>query len=176
MATSTIERTKQERLLYERLVVFQDDLRQAAFYAGHLLKKNWHFDPWDSKIRWTTYMQQAAFTTALVTAYGRPFAGANGFPTMSMKLAPYDSHQLVLHHKLRNLRNNVYAHSDVALHRVRPVAINGRAMAVVHQPSLRLTKAEVETVLEMTRLAIQAIDAKLQNFITRVQSIVDPSV
>ena len=56
----------QDHSLYEVLYVAQEDLAQATYFASHLLKKGWHFEPWER--RWTTYMQQSAYTTALVVA------------------------------------------------------------------------------------------------------------
>jgi hypothetical protein len=161
--------TQAERDLYERLTVFQEDLNQAAYFANYLLKKGWHFDPWDRRIRWPTYMQQAAFTTALVTAYCRPFVQSRSAPTLSMRLAPYCESELQLHEKLQTLRNTIYAHSDVDLHKVRPVSINDRATAIVSLPILKLTRDETQLVLSMIRKTSQAIAEKLQSLIARVE-------
>lgn len=164
------DRVREARNLYERLIVFQDDLRQAAYFAEHLLKKGWHFEPWDRKIRWSTYMQQAAFTSALVTAYCRPFAQARSTPILSMKLAPYSASERQLHEKLKSLRNSVYAHSEVELHKVRPVSVHGQAAAIVAVPVLRLTREETKLVLAMIGRASEAINAKLQSLIAGVES------
>jgi hypothetical protein len=149
--------------------VFQDDLCQASCFARHLLKKGWHFDPWDKKIRWATYMQQVAFTTALVVAYCRPFAQSRGAATLSMKLTQYNADEKELHEKLGKLRNSVYAHSQVELQKVHPISINNRATAIVTVPRLKLTAEETAMVLVMIRRTSGAIGAKLQSLIERVQ-------
>ena len=159
-----------ERKLYERLTIFRDDLYQAAYFAGYLAKRGWHFDPWDRRIRWPTYMQQAAFTSALVVAYCRPFAKSRSAPTLPMKLAPYRPNELALHEKLKALRNSVYAHSDVELQRVRPTRISGRASAIVSMPILKLTREETELVLCMIGKTVRSIGEKLQSLIARVES------
>jgi hypothetical protein len=108
----TLTEPSQKGSLYERLFVYRGDLRQAAYFAGYLLKKGWHFDPWDKAIRWSTYMQQAAFTSALVTAYCRPFAQTRSSPILPLKLIQYKTNELELHKKLKALRDSVYAHSE----------------------------------------------------------------
>src|ERR1700759_5574944 len=68
----------------------------------------WHNQPWDR--RGTIYQQHAAFTTALVTAYGGPFTQSNGWPDIRKQLsATYSGQELVLHEKLIELRHTVYA-------------------------------------------------------------------
>lgn len=57
--------------LYSKLFVSRMDIEFARYCASVLLKKGWHFQPWER--RGTVYQQQAVFTTALVTAYGRAF-------------------------------------------------------------------------------------------------------
>jgi hypothetical protein len=161
-------RIEVERKLYERLTVYLEDLNQAAYFANYLLKKGWHFDPWDRKIRLPTYMRQAAFTTALVTAYCRPFTETRAAPSLSMKLAPYTANEYQLHARLKALRNTVYAHSDIELQQVRPVSIYGQASAIVRLPVLKLTKGETESVVAMIRRTSAAIDAKRQSLIERV--------
>ena len=161
--------TQAERRLYQRLTVWRHDLSEAAYFAGFLLKKGWHFDPWDKKIRWPTYMQQAAFTTALVAAYCRPFVETRNGAVLSMKLAPYTDGEHELHEKLKSLRNTVYAHSDIELRQVRPVSFNGRATAIERLPSLKLTRGETERTLAMIAKTSKAIGEKIQDLIARVE-------
>jgi hypothetical protein len=166
--TSLSERAKQEYELYKRLYVYKHDFYQVEFFAMHLLKKNWHFDEWDSRIRQPTYMQQAAFTTALVTAYGRPFSGSNGFPTISMKLLRYTAEQKALHFRLLDLRNNVYAHSNVERQDVRPRIIQTIPAAIIKLPAHKLSKSDAELTVGMVQVAIRAIEAKLQELASTV--------
>jgi hypothetical protein len=162
-------RAKAERGYYERLIVFEEDFRQADYFANFLRKKGWHFDPWDTKIRSSTYMQQAAFTSALVTAYCRPFAQSRGKPALSVKkMARYNTQQKALHERLITLRNEVYAHSEVAIRNVRPWTIGGEESAIVRFPALKLTREEVEDAGGMIHLMLTAIRRQLQNLAPRV--------
>lgn len=114
-------------------------------------------------------MQQAAFTTALIAAYCRPFVETRNGAVLSMRLAPYSENERELHEKLRSLRNTIYAHSDIDLRQVRPASINGRATAIVRSPSLKLTREETVRILSMIAKASKAIDEKLQDLIARVE-------
>lgn len=164
-----ITRIQAEQKLYQCLTVWQEDFRNASYFANHLLRKGWHFDPWDRKIRWPTYMQQAAFTTALVAAYCRPFTGTRSGATISMKLAHYTKSELELHRKLKTLRNTIYAHSDVELREVRPMSINGSASAIESLPSLKLTQVETQLAISMIAKIMKSIDEKRNELISRVE-------
>lgn len=164
----TDARARADRYLYERLVVFREDLAQATYFARYLLKKGWHFEPWDHRIRWPTYMQQAAFTTALVAAYSRPFTVTRSGSTLPTRLASFNSEQRALHKKVLSLRNTVYAHTEVALHKVVPVSVNGRAAAVLNTPLLRLSKEEVELLVGM----ISHVSANIDSSLNKLAAIV----
>jgi hypothetical protein len=161
-------RATTDRSYYERLIVFEEDFRHAGYFANFLRKKGWHFDPWDKKIRWSTYMQQAAFTSALVTAYCRPFAQSRGKPALPLKIGRYIPKHKALHVRLCALRNQVYAHSEVAIHKVRPRIIGGQASAIVTLPVLKLTRDEVEDCREMIHRMLVAIRSELQKLAARV--------
>lgn len=159
--------TERDRSLYQRLYVAQDDLRQAAYFAEYLLKKGWHFQPWEK--RWTTYMQQSAFTTALVVAYARPFTESRGWPKLPKRLVTYTAEQKMLHQRVLALRNEVYAHTDVAKRQVRPVAILGKPSAIEALPPMRFTKNEIATLSGMISATYNAIDARLAELIPSIQ-------
>ncbi|MBM9615293.1 hypothetical protein JWJ90_13495 [Desulfobulbus rhabdoformis] len=162
--------TQSEQRLYQRLIVWRQDFRDANYFANFLLRKGWHFDPWDKKIRWTTYMQQAAYTTALITSYCRPFIATRSGAILPRNLRPYDAVERELHNKMRSLRNTVYAHSDVELREVREFSVNGYATAIERVPSLKLTRGETELTLSMIEKTSKAIDSKLQDLIKRVEN------
>jgi hypothetical protein len=54
-----------------------------------ILKKQWHDEPW--KRRGTVHQRQAAFTTASVTSYARPFVQSKGWPRFPSNLMNYDA-------------------------------------------------------------------------------------
>lgn len=156
-----------ERQLYARLHVALHDLYQARSFASHIEKKGWHFEPWER--RWTTYMQQSAFTTALAIAYSRPFTESRGWPKFPSRfLSVYDEKQRNLHKRILKLRNLVYAHSDIGTRFIRPVDFGGFATAIEALPTMRFTKEEIECILAMIALLETAIRERLQQLIGAV--------
>jgi hypothetical protein len=61
---------------YKRFYVWLRDFRLAAEFATHILGRGLHFAT-PNKL---TYVEQVAFTTALIVSYTRPFAGKGPFP------------------------------------------------------------------------------------------------
>lgn len=79
-----------------RLFVSRNDIGFARYCASVLLKKGWHSQWWER--RGTVYQQQAVYTTALVTAYGRAFTKSRGWSKLpSELLAIYHENELALH-------------------------------------------------------------------------------
>ena len=135
--------------LYGRLYVSNSDIAFAAYCAGVLLQKGWHGQPWER--RGTIYQQQSAFTSALITAYGRPFTTSKGWPEIPRKLIPYDAEQMTLHRRLLDLRNKVYAHSDSESFSVRPWRSADFETTIIGAPPLRISKEDVDQFLAMTQ-------------------------
>ena len=156
-----------EELLYQRLYISADDLHHAHSYASHLIKKGWHYAPWER--RWSTYMQQAAFTSAFVTAYSRPFTRSVGWPSFPARLLPFDPQEEIFHKHLLELRHQVYAHSDSARHTVKPMRIDGHTSAIVGSPFLRLQKEE----LERSIMLINKIQASISNELTQLMLAIE---
>ena len=65
-------------------------------------------------------MQQAAFTTALIMSYSRPFIQSKGWPKLPQELVPYNTTELHIHEQVMQLRHQGYAHSDSSRHKIRP--------------------------------------------------------
>ncbi|SRR5258708_6678297 len=149
----------QDLQLYALLHVAEEDLRQASFFAAHILKKGWHYEPWEK--RWTVYMQQVAFTTALATAYSRPFTESRGWPKFPMRLlAEFDSEQRKLHKRILQLRSLIYAHSDVNSRAIRPVSFEGYPTAIEALPPMRFTRDEITGLQSMIAVAQNSIQAR----------------
>jgi len=161
------DRKKQDLLLYKRLYVAQEDFRQAASFAKFILKNGWHFKPWEK--RRMTYMKQSAYTTALVVSYARPFTESRGWPRIPRRLVPYNQEQKALHKRILTLRNDVYAHTDVEKRDVRPFKIYGQPSAIEMLPQMRFTKEETERIIQMIRLANEAISNRLTQLIDTIQ-------
>ncbi|HJU70864.1 MAG TPA: hypothetical protein VJ603_03385 [Paucimonas sp.] len=164
------EAKKQDHSLYELLYVAEEDLAQASFYAGHLLKNSWHFVPWETRRRWKTYMQQSAYTTALVVAYSRAFVKSRGWPEFPKRLIKYSQEQNLLHKKILNLRNEVYAHSDIKLRQIKPVKINDYPSAIEYLPEMRLKKEEIEELINMISITKSTIRNRLKQLIDSVEN------
>lgn len=156
-----------DRQLYGLLHVAEEDLRQASFFAAHILKKGWHFESWEK--RWTVYMQQAAFTTALATAYSRPFTESRGWPKFPTRLlAAFNAEQWKLHKRILKLRSLIYAHSDVGSRVIRPVSFEGYPTAIEAQPPMRFTRDEITELQSMIKIAQNSIGARKRELIAAV--------
>jgi hypothetical protein len=155
-----VQLSKAKEKLYGRLYVSMQDVASAREYARVLLKKGWHHRPWER--RWSVYRDQAAFTSALVVAYGRPFTTSRGWPKFPSRLKPYTKEETALHDKLLVLRHRVYAHSDSASYSIRPRSRGGFSTTIVGQPPLRLTAEETTLFVSMTEKLTTAIRAELR--------------
>ena len=157
----------QDTQQYALLHVAQEDLRQATFFASHILKKGWHFEAWER--RWTLYMQQAAYTTAFATAYSRPFTPSRGWPKFPDRLLkPLDAEERKLHKKVLTLRNLIYAHSDVGNRFIRAVAVEGYPTAIEALPPMRFTRDELLSLQAMISLVQNAINVRKRSLIDAV--------
>ena len=163
MATTTNSNT--EVLLYQRLYISKEDLSMAAFFARHILKKGWHFTPWEDRRRWSTYLQQAAFTTSFVIAYARPFTKSYGWPSFPKSLITYDDADWELHDRLVRLRNQVYAHSDSISHKVRPIRILKYPSAIVGSPPLRILSGDLKHGIRMIAKLRRSVSVELRRLI-----------
>ena len=148
--------------MFELLCTAKDDLAQALYFARFLLKKGWHYEPWER--RWTIYMQQTAFTTALVVSYSRPFVKSRGWPDFPERLLNYDQGQRQLHKRLIRMRNEVYAHSDIASRHIRPFKMPNSSFPsrIESQPTMRLTKPETEAVAQMITAMQQTLSSRIE--------------
>ncbi len=166
---SISEATKaHDRQLYGLLHVAEEDLRQASFFAAYILKKGWHFEPWEK--RWTVYMQQAAFTTALAIAYSRPFTESRGWPKFPMRLVTaFNAEQRKLHKRILNLRSLIYAHSDVGSRAIRLVSIEGYPTAIEALPPMRFTRDEITELQSMIKIAQNSIGTRKRELIAAVE-------
>jgi len=161
------QREKIERL-YKRLYISGEDLGMAAQFAAFILKKGWHFTPWER--RGTIYLQQSAFTSSLIVFYARPFTRSDGLPDFPKKLLKYNDTENSLHDTIIKLRHKVYAHSDDSSYKVQPFSFNGFPTAILGAPFFKLSISEVETLQHMIGMTIAEIYRELQELILIVES------
>jgi hypothetical protein len=159
-----------DKKLYSKLYVSSEDIGFAKFCASVILRKGWHHDSPGRRMRWRTYQQQAAFTTALVTAYGRPFTQSKGWPKFPEDLLKaYSSADKALHAQLIKLRHTVYAHSDSASHSIQPWRSEDFSTDIITWVPLRLTLEDTTLFQEMTGRLRVSIDDKMKDILSKYQ-------
>jgi len=154
--------------LYKRLYIAGEDLTMAAHFAAFILKKGWHFNPWDR--RGTIYLQQSAFTSSLIVFYSRPFTRSIGLPEFPRNLLKYNDVENNLHDTIIQLRHKVYAHSDDVSYKVQPLTINGHPTAILGAPFFKLSKSEVEILRRMIGKTIKEIHDELGKLIRKIET------
>ena len=162
-----VQLSAEDAKLYSKLTVSSSDIWFARYCASVILKKGWHSQPWER--RGTIYQQQAAFTSALITAYARPFTHSKGWPRLPPDLitTTYSDQEEALHKRLMELRHTVFAHSDSIRYSIRPFRIGNLISSISNEPVLRVT-AEEATLF-------QAMSTKLMASITiRIETLLRP--
>jgi hypothetical protein len=162
-----IQSAEVERL-YKRLCISGEDLQMAAQFAAFILKKGWHFSPWER--RGTIYLQQSAFTSSLIVFYSRPFTRSIRLPDFPKRLLKYSSTENELHNAIIQLRHKVYAHSDDASYKVQPFSVNGYATAILGAPFFKLSKSEVEMLQHMIGKTMKEIHSELSKLMRKMET------
>ncbi|MDO7086646.1 hypothetical protein WNY51_07550 [Pseudocolwellia sp. AS88] len=133
---------------YGLLHVALQDLRKSAFFAGNLLDQGWHFEPWETD--WQSYLHQSAYVTSLVVSYCRPFTECRGWPKFPKKmLRVLTQEQKIFHQRLLDLRNDVYAHSDVSARKIKPIIFKNKPTATEVLPPMRFDKNDLVSIREL---------------------------
>lgn len=108
----------EDQKMYGKLDSAIQDLSSAISYGDHILKKGWKAKPWS---RGSTYIQQSAFVTAMVTSYGRAFTHSRGWPKLPHDLIEiYSPPEKEMHSYFLKKRNKLYAHSDSDFYGITP--------------------------------------------------------
>jgi hypothetical protein len=161
-----IKLNEQDRALYSRLHVSNLDLGFAGYCLRVLLKNGWHHKPWER--RGTVYLQQAAFTSALVTAYARPFTASKGWPTFPHELMNFDVEETALHKRMLDLRHSIYAHSVSKHYKVVPIREEGFSSDLLSEPWLLITAQEGALLQKMIVKLKIAIELKSKELVPDV--------
>ena len=143
-----------DRLTITKLHASASDLGSVRVWAEHLIKKKWFRKPWS---RGATYIHQSAYVTALVSAYGRVFAGGRGGFGFPRRLIDYDTNEWALHERLLDMRNKVYAHSDLDKWTVDPWQYHDFETVVLGQPIHLIEESELTKLIGMTERLQAAI-------------------
>jgi hypothetical protein len=123
------------------------DFMLAKQLALHLLKKG-HHKPYH-QLRGASQLHQTAYTTAFVVIYNRPFSGSRGWKPLKIEEANLSPEELLLHIELRDLRNEVHAHTDHQHHDRQPwkPPREGREINIITEPPYHLSKQQLENAL-----------------------------
>jgi hypothetical protein len=143
---------------YSRLHISGLDLDFAQYYVGVILKKGWHYEPWEK--RGTIYLQQSAFMSALVIAYARSI----GWPNFPPHLKEFSDQEKLLHKRMMELRNKVYAHSDLDKYSAVPWRKGRFSTDIVGAPVLRISAEEaalLKRMIQKLQLAIRRSMAEI---------------
>jgi hypothetical protein len=166
-----LDLTREEKRAYTMLHVSRGDFGSAAAYASFLIKKKWHHSPWER--RGTIYLQQSAFTTAMVVSYGRPFGHSPKWERKLLALLNLTEHQLKAHRYLIELRNEVYAHSDTRRFSIRPWRAEDFETDIVGQPFLKISASDCHAVIDIGNTAMKLISHEMnglrEKFSSRTQ-------
>jgi hypothetical protein len=138
------------------------DFEFALYCLSVLQKKGWYHLPFQR--RGTIYQQQSAFTSALVTAYARPFTKSNGWPDFPIELRQFDTRQTELHKHIMELRHTIFAHSDSKHYNVILISAplpNGSSLDVLGGTWPRITEKQAVLLKEMIKKLIGAIAHKI---------------
>jgi rubrerythrin len=134
--------THQFRL--SRLNIFLFDFRQAQRFARYILRKKLHSvkDP-----QAVAKLIHLAFNTSLIVAYSRPFHKSNDGLNAKVSLRDavngfLDAHEQILHHKIINLRDQTFAHSDSASHEIEGFNYDGTTVQFYKVAFEALTREE----------------------------------
>jgi hypothetical protein len=161
-----IELTKEEKRRYTQLYVSGSDFTYAGTCAEFLLKKGWHVRPWER--RGSIYLQQSVWTTAMVTAYGRPFYKKD-WGNNVLELLRYSDEEHVLHKALIDLRNEVYAHSDPRRTEVKPWKSDGFETEIVGVPLLMVSASDCSAIAAIAERAVSVFAQERKDLLTRVR-------
>jgi hypothetical protein len=158
-----IQLDEAQHRLYNKLFVSRLDLSSASYCLGVIMKKGWHFAPWEK--RGSIYEQQTVFTTSFFVAYSRPFTDSRGWPKFPYELMSFDSSELDLHKSIIKRRNSVFAHSDSAFYSVKPWRTEGFATDILKAPVFCITAVEGETLRGMIGKLQLSINMKLKELV-----------
>ncbi|WP_372053118.1 hypothetical protein P7L74_04285 (plasmid) [Tistrella mobilis] len=148
-----IEFSDEDMRLYRRLDVACGDLCDAMSFGGFILKKGWKAKPWS---RGSTYLQQSAFVTSMIVSYGRAFSKSYGwgFLPENMRVS-FDPEEVILHQRLMDERNQLYAHSDL-IHYPLTVSASNYHSDVITFPMRDVPPADILRLQDMCRKVIAA--------------------
>jgi hypothetical protein len=148
MPDISAERLRHERALYKRVVLAFFDVTEACLYLERLRVADNSGDE----------VMRDAFVTAFVIGYGRCFADSRSGPGALVRLPDrllraLDPAELALHHRLMNLRNTEFAHSDADAANVQVSPANAPVDFLVPQSrALRTDSLEASAFGDVARL------------------------
>ena len=142
-----------------RVRVDRNDLIEARNYAAHILDKNWSHQKKN--------LAHDAFNTALIISYCRPFG--TRYDLDEKRESPLDRHikdvlteesEIKLHARIKELRDETYAHSDARSH-LFPGMDYTKGILAFMKAELNLSRCEVELLKKMIDRWIEYLDRQI---------------
>jgi hypothetical protein len=164
---------KSAKWLLPRWYIDLRDFQQAQAFARHILKRKWRHDQKETPV---ASLEHQAFNTSLIVAYARPFHKNKNFksePDSSLRndvARVLNEAETELHKRILKLRDNVYAHSAAAAHRV-----PNWNYALPFTPILpveNLSEADVRLLKSMTKKWIDRLKVERSKFKSRLAQAV----
>jgi len=168
----------QEERLLKRLVISQNDLHHAQWYANLILAKKLHH----STLNEDKYLHRG-LNTALIVSYWRPFSN-NISPKKKKKsekkedaiirlpenyLTEYTAEENNLHHQIGELRNHEVAHSDADSHQVQINILNRGGVSLAIPISRNAYIPIDQSKTEMVRYMIEKLLLRISKEQIRLQ-------
>lgn len=159
---------REDSRVYNKLSAAEHDLSHASRFARYILAKGWDVAPWSGEEMGETYLQQDAFSTAMITSYGRAFTNSEGYGRLSSDLLDvFDAEERALHDIFMKLRHEVYAHTDSESYRVVPVRIEGGVSDMKHLQYLQLDHDHLRMLISMCKKMNEALSTKRREIRSR---------
>lgn len=151
----------QEKSLWKRLVISQNDLIHAQWYVNLILSKKLHH----SKIEEDKYLHRG-LNTALLISYWRPFSKNKDtvirLPEKYLK--EFTLEEKNFHDQIGKLRNQEVAHSDAISHNVKINVANFAgtplAIPISRNAYIPLEKPQTEMLRSMIKKMLQCIEGE----------------
>jgi hypothetical protein len=164
---------KTAKWLLPRWCIDLGDFQQAQAFALHILKRKWQRNKRETPV---ASLEHQAFNTSLIVAYARPFHKNKNFkgePDSSLRndvAEVLNEAEVELHKRILKLRDNVYAHSAAAAHRV-----PSWDYALPFTPTLpveNLSEADVRLLKSMTKKWIDRLKVERSKLKSRLSQAV----
>ena len=147
---------------YLQLWTSRNDLEKARAFAKHILKKRLHQGHVRSK---GAYLQSEAFAAALITSYARAFNDPKNWEAELLSFVAPSNEQLELHKLILRARNQLFAHTDLRLHKVMPARLGHVRLKIVDSKYFDFDGDQVRQLEQFIVQMHGAINLRIANMV-----------